>query len=59
MFFYLFIFESTFNHNMKKLTKLIGLKKTEFDDLVNQVDSPIQLRPARLIPVLKQETKWH
>ena len=53
MFFYLFIFESTFNHNMKKLTKLIGLKKTEFDDLVNQVDSPIQLRPARLIPVLK------
>jgi len=43
MFFYLFIFESTFNHNMKKLTKLIGLKKTEFDDLVNQVDSPIQL----------------
>ena len=28
---------------MKKLTKLIGLKKTEFDDLVNQVDSPIQL----------------
>ena len=36
---------------MKKLTKLIGLKKTEFDDLVNQVDSPIQLRPARLIPV--------
>ena len=23
---------STFNHNMKKLTKLIGLKKTEFDN---------------------------
>tara|TARA_B100000787_G_C16163097_1_gene282465 strand:- start:66 stop:1391 length:1326 start_codon:yes stop_codon:yes gene_type:complete len=38
---------------MKKLTKLIGLKKTEFDDLVKQIDSPIQLRPARLIPALK------
>tara|TARA_B100000767_G_C19713541_1_gene513876 strand:- start:100 stop:1440 length:1341 start_codon:yes stop_codon:yes gene_type:complete len=42
---------------MKKLTKLIGLKKTEFDEYINSKDpkikSQINVRPARLIPVLK------
>ena len=36
-----------------KLTKIIGLKKSEFDTMVKLPDSPIQLRPARLIPALK------
>lgn len=36
-----------------KLTKLVGLKKEEFDLLVKQPESPIQVRPARLIPVVK------
>jgi hypothetical protein len=36
-----------------KLTKIIGLKKSEFDAMVKQPESPIQLRPARLIPALK------
>ena len=40
---------------MKKLTTLIGLKKSEFDLFVNQkgVESQINLRPARLIPAIK------
>ena len=40
---------------MKKLTKIIGLKKSEFDLFVNQkgVESQINLRPARLIPAIK------
>jgi len=36
-----------------KLTKLVGLKKEEFDLLVKQPESPIQVRLARLIPVVK------
>ena len=36
-----------------KLTKLVGLKKEEFDLLVKQPESSIQVRPARLIPVVK------
>ena len=36
-----------------KLTKIIGLKKSEFDIMAKLPDSPIQLRPARLIPALK------
>ena len=36
-----------------KFNKLIGLKKTDFDTLVKQPDSPVQIRPARLIPVIK------
>ena len=36
-----------------KFSKLIGLKKEDFDLLVKQPDSPIQVRPARLIPVVK------
>ena len=40
---------------MKKLSKLIGLSKSEFDEVVKQKgnDSQITLRPARLIPALK------
>lgn len=40
---------------MKKLTRLVGLKKSEFDEIVrhNGYDSQITLRPARLIPALK------
>ena len=40
---------------MKKLTKLVGLKKSEFDEIVRHKgnDSQITLRPARLIPALK------
>ena len=34
-----------------KFSKLIGLKKEDFDILVKQPDSPIHVRPARLIPV--------
>jgi hypothetical protein len=36
-----------------KLNKIIGLKKSEFDLMVKQPDSLIQLRPARLIPTIK------
>jgi len=36
-----------------KFSKLIGLKKEDFDILVKQPDSPIHVRPARLIPVVK------
>jgi len=36
-----------------KFNKLVGLKKEDFDILVKQPDSPIQVRPARLIPVVK------
>ena len=36
-----------------KLNKIIGLKKSEFDTMVKLPESPIQLRPARLIPALK------
>ena len=50
------IFEET-THNMKKLTKLIGLSINDFDEIVNQVVNPkdkqIELRSARLIPALK------
>ena len=35
----------------KKLTKLVGLKKADFDDFVRS--GQIKLQPARLIPVLK------
>ena len=42
---------------MKKLKKLIGLKKTDFDLYMKKHDDilPIQIhvRPARLIPMLK------
>lgn len=36
-----------------KFNKLVGLKKEDFDLLVKKHDSPIQVRPARLIPVVK------
>lgn len=36
-----------------KFNKIIGLKKTDFDTLLKQPESPIQVRPARLIPVIK------
>ena len=36
-----------------KFSKLVGLKKEDFDILVKLPDSPIQVRPARLIPVVK------
>ena len=36
-----------------KFSKLVGLKKEDFDLLVKQPESPIQVRPARLIPVVK------
>jgi len=36
---------------IKKVTKLVGLKKSEFDDFVN--NNQIQLSHARLIPMLK------
>jgi len=36
-----------------KFSKLVGLKKEDFDILVKQPDSPIHVRPARLIPVVK------
>ena len=36
-----------------KFNKLKGLKKEDFDLLVKQPDRPIQVRPARLIPVVK------
>ena len=36
----------------KKLTSLIGIKKVDFDKFIS-ADGEIQLRPARLIPVLK------
>tara|TARA_B100000886_G_C20290842_1_gene435344 strand:+ start:512 stop:742 length:231 start_codon:yes stop_codon:yes gene_type:complete len=36
-----------------KFNKLEGLKKEDFDLLVKQPDRPIQVRPARLIPVVK------
>lgn len=36
----------------KKLTSLIGIKKVDFDKFISP-DGEIQLRPARLIPVLK------
>lgn len=42
---------------MKKLTKIIGLKKTEFDIIINnhnhEIENFINVRPARLIPVFK------
>lgn len=38
-----------------KFNKLVGLQKADFDLLVKQPDSPIQVRPARLIPVVKTE----
>ena len=42
---------------MKKLTKIIGLKKTEFDMIINnhnhEIENFISVRPARLIPVFK------
>lgn len=42
---------------MKKLTKLVGLSKKDFDEIVNQdvnpKDKQIELRSARLIPALK------
>ena len=40
---------------MKKLTKLIGLKKSDFDEIVRNQgnDTQITLRSARLIPALK------
>ena len=42
---------------MKKLTKIIGLKKSEFDIIINnqnnKIDNFINVRPARLIPVFK------
>ena len=42
---------------MKKITKLVGLKKSDFDIIVNthnhEIDNLINVRPARLIPVFK------
>jgi hypothetical protein len=38
---------------MKPLKKLIGLKKTDFDEYIKHPDDHIRVRPARLIPALK------
>ncbi len=41
----------------KKVDKIIGLKKVDFDSLIESKD--ITLREARLIPSIKLGMKWH